>query len=112
MPAVITSLLIGALIGAVNGTSIFFDKEERHKLSVFLATIARNAFVGILTYYSLTAQTKWWNAMMSGILYGSLLGFVVLLAKGGLKNKDHLIMLPFSALTGAAIGLLLWKLYY
>ena len=112
MPPVVTSLLVGMLVGAVNGTSIFFVKDEPHKGAVFAATIMRNAFVGLLTYYTLTAQTKWWGGLMSGTVYGFLLGLVVLLAKGGLRNRQHLVILPFSALTGAAIGLLLWKLFY
>jgi hypothetical protein len=112
MPPVVTSMLVGMLIGAVNGTSIFFVKEEPHKGAVFAATIMRNAFVGLLTYYTLTALTKWWGALLSGTVYGVLLGSVVLLAKGGFKERQHLIILPFSALTGAAIGLVLWKLFY
>ena len=112
MPPIVTSLLVGALIGAINGTSIFFVKQEPNKIAVFFATTLRNAFVGMLTYYTLNAETKWWNALLSGTVYGIMLGLVVLLAKGGFKNKHHLIILPFSAFTGAAIGLVLWKLFF
>jgi hypothetical protein len=105
-------MLVGMLVGAVNGTSIFFIRNEPHKAAVFAATIMRNAFVGLLTYYSLNVQTRWWGALLSGTVYGLMLGLVVVLAKGGLKDRQHLVILPFSALTGAAIGLLLWKLYY
>lgn len=111
MLPVFTSLLLGALVGAFNGTSIFFVKEEPYKMQVFLATVMRNAFVGLITYFTLHAHTAWWNALLSGTLYGFLLGLVVVLAKGGNK-KHHLVILPFSALTGSAIGLLLWKIFF
>ncbi|HEY6161664.1 MAG TPA: hypothetical protein VI112_10585 [Bacteroidia bacterium] len=108
----LTSMLIGALIGAVNGTSIFFVREEPYKLAIFTATIFRNSFVGLLTWFTLHATTPWWMALASGTVYGTLLGGAVMLAQGKFRNRQHLVILPFSALTGAAIGLVLWKTFY
>ena len=104
------SLLIGAIIGALNGISIFFVKEEVYKIEVFLATTLRNAMVGQLVFYALEPDDKWWYALVYGGSFGFVLGLVVFLAGGGFKNRHQIMVLPMSLFTGMLIGILVWWL--
>ena len=104
------SLLIGAIIGALNGISIFFVKEEHYKIEVFLATTLRNAMVGQLVFYALDLNDQWWYSLVYGGSFGFVLGLVVFLATGGFKTRHQLVILPLSLFTGMLTGILVWWL--
>ena len=104
------ALLIGAIIGALNGISIFFVKEEPYKIEVFLATTLRNAMVGQLIYYALDINDQWWYSLLLGGSFGLVLGLVVFLATGGFKTRHQWMVLPLALFTGMLTGILVWWL--
>ena len=57
------AILIGAVLGAIDGAGIFFATEEPYKLQIFLAATLKGAMVGILTGFSLTAASRWWSGL-------------------------------------------------
>ena len=101
-------LLIGAIVGALEGVSIFFAPEEPYKLEIFLAATLKGLLVGLLTGLSLNAQSLWWQGLGYGLLYGLALALVVFLAKGGFrKAHDAPYVLLGGAITGAIAGWLI-----
>ena len=51
------AVLIGAVLGAIDGAGIFFATEEPYKLQIFLAATLKGAMVGILTF--MAAHSPW-----------------------------------------------------
>ena len=89
-------LIIGAVLGALDGAGIFFAPEEPYKWQIFLAATLKGALVGLLTGFSLAADSRWWTGIGTGAAYGFAFGLVVYLAKGGPKSGDAPYVIPSS----------------
>jgi len=101
-------LLIGGVVGALTGSSLFFVREEPYKVETFLATTLRSILVSLLTGFSLSASGSWWQGLGFGALYGLATTLVVFLTEGAFKKgKDAPYLLIGGVVTGAVIGLLI-----
>jgi hypothetical protein len=103
-------VLIGAVLGALEGASIFFEPREPFKWQILCAATLGGVLVALLTGFSLAATTRWWSAMLIGALYGFAFSLVVYLAKGGPKSGDAPYVIPSGIIKGGLIGLfiVLW----
>src|SRR2546423_3650121 len=99
------AVLIGAVLGAIDGAGIFFATEEPYKLQIFLAATLKGALVGILTGFSLTAASRWWTGVALGGIYGLAFALVVYFAKGGSHSADAPYVVPGGIVMGALTGL-------
>ncbi len=81
-------VVIGAVLGALDGVGIFFEPKEPYKWEIFFAATLKGVLVALLTGFSLAATTRWWSAMVTGALYGLAFSLVIYLAKGGPKSGD------------------------
>src|SRR5215831_17681263 len=100
-------VLIGAVLGGLDGVGIFFEPKEPYKWQILFAATLKGILVALLTGFSLSATTRWWFAMATGALYGLLFSLVIYLAKGGSKSGDAPYVVPSGIITGALIGLLI-----
>jgi hypothetical protein len=100
-------LIIGALMGGLNGAGIFFEPREPYKVEILLAAILKGILISLLTAFSLGAGSSWLRGAGFGMLYGFAFGFVIFLAKGAFKSKDAPYVVPVSVITGLIIGVLL-----
>jgi hypothetical protein len=98
-------VLIGAVLGALDGVGIFFEPKERYKWQILCAATLKGVLVALLTGFSLAATTRWWSAMATGALYGLAFSLVIYLAKGGPKSGDAPYVIPSGVITGGLIGL-------
>jgi len=99
-------LIIGGVIGAVEGGSVFFARDEPYKTEIFLAATLKGVLVGLLTGLSLGTQSLWWQGAALGSLYGLVFALVVFLAKGGMRGRDAPYVVPSGLVTGGIIGIL------
>lgn len=106
-------VVIGAVLGALDGAGIFFAREEPYKWQIFLAATLKGALVGLLAGFSLAPSSRWWTGIGTGALYGFAFALVVYLAKGGPQSGDAPYVIPsgiiFGALTGLFIVILAFK---
>src|SRR5262249_85271 len=102
---VLTVVLIGAVLGGLDGVGIFFEPKEPYKWQILCAAIFKGVLVALLTDFSLAATTSWWTAMATGVLYGLAFSLVIYLAKGGSKSGDAPYVIPSGIITGGLIGL-------
>jgi len=100
-------LIIGALMGGLNGAGIFFEPREPYKVEILLAAILKGILISLLTAFSLGAGSSWLRGAGFGMLYGFAFGFVIFLAKGAFKSKDAPYVVPMSIITGLITGVLL-----
>jgi len=98
-------VVIGAVLGALDGVGIFFEPREPYKWQILFAATLKDVLVALLTGFSLAATTRWWSAMVTGALYGFAFGLVIYLAKGGPKSGDAPYVIPSGIITGGLIGL-------
>ena len=103
-------VVIGAVLGALDGVGIFFEPKEPYKWQILFAATLKGVLVALLTGFSLAATTRWWSAMVTGALYGLAFSLVIYLAKGGPKSGDAPYVIPSGIITGGLIGLfiVLW----
>ena len=103
-------MLIGAVLGALDGVGIFFEPREPHKWQIFCAATLKGVLTALLTGFSISATTRWWLAI--GSLYGLAFAVVIYLAKGGPKSGDAPYVVPSGIITGGLIGLfiLIWAI--
>ena len=101
------ALLIGAVLGALDGVGIFWAPEEPYKVEIFLAATLKGLLVGLMTALSMNVESRWWQGLGYGLLYGFAFALVVFLAKGGLKSKDAPFVIPAGVVAGAVTGLLI-----
>jgi len=101
----LTVILIGVVLGALDGVGIFFEPKEPYKWQILGAATMKGVLVALLTGFSLSATSRWWSAMVTGALYGLSFGLVVYLAKGGPKSGDAPYVIPSGIITGGLIGL-------
>ncbi len=106
---VIVVVVIGGIIGALDGVGIFFAPGEPFKIQIFFAAILKGILVSILTGLSLMSRSAWWQGAGYGLLYGFSFALVIFLAKGGFKSRDAPYVVPSGAILGVVTGLLLVK---
>jgi hypothetical protein len=103
-------LVIGAVIGALDGVGIFFAPDEPFKIEIFVSrTILKEILVALLTGLSLTSSSAWWQGALYGLLYGVAFALVIFLTKGGFKSMDAPYVVASGAILGIVTGLLLLK---
>lgn len=103
-------IIIGAVLGFLDGVGIFFEPKEPYKWQILCAATLKGVMVALLTGFSLAASTRWWSAIATGTLYGFAFSLVIYLAKGGPKSGDAPYVIPSGIVTGGLIGLfiLIW----
>ena len=89
-----TVIVIGAVLGGLEGATIFFEPREPYKWQIVCAATLGGVLVALLTAFSVTASTRWWYAMVIGAFYGFAFALVVYLAKGGPKIGRRAICDP------------------
>ena len=99
--------LVGMVLGAIEGATIFFEPREPYKWQILCAATLNGALVALLTGFSLTAATRWWSAMVIGALYGLMASVSIYLAKGGPTSGDAPYVIPSGIIKGALIGLVI-----
>ena len=97
-------VVIGAVLGALDGVGIFFEPREPYKWQILFAATLKGGLVALLTGFSLAATTRWWSAVVTGTLYGFAFSLVIYLAKGG-PIRDAPYVIPSGIITGGLIGL-------
>jgi hypothetical protein len=102
---VLTVIVIGAVLGALDGGGIFFEPKEPYKWQIFFAAVLKSILVALLTGFSLNTSFRWWSAIAIGALYGLAFSLVVYLAKGGPTSGDAPYVIPSGIITGGLIGL-------
>jgi hypothetical protein len=105
-------LLIGAVIGALDGGGVFFAPGEPYRIEIFAAAILKGVLVALMIALSLRNNRSLVAGAGLGLLYGFAFGLVVFLAKGGLKSMDAPYVVPSGAVMGAITGLLVAKLAF
>ncbi len=100
-------LSIGGVVGAIEGGSVFFARDEPYKWEITLAATLKGLLVGLLTGLSLRPHSSWWQAAGLGSLYGLGSALVVFLAKGAFKGHDAPYVVPSGVVAGALIGVLI-----
>ena len=98
-------VVIGAVLGALDGVGIFFEPQEPCKLQILFAATLKGVLVALLTGFSLAATARWWSAMIVGAIYGLAFSLVIYLAKGGPKSGDAPYVIPGGIITGGLAGL-------
>jgi len=103
-------LLIGAVLGAVDGGGIFFAPGEPYPTEIFSAAILKGVLVALMIGFSLKARAPLLRGAAFGLLYGLAFALVVFLAKGGVASMDAPYVVPSGAVFGIIAGLLVAKL--
>ena len=98
-------VVIGTVLGALDGVGIFFEPKEPYKWQILFAATLKGVLVALLTGFSVAATTRWWSAMVTGALYGLAFSLVIYLAKGGPQAGDAPYVIPSGIITGGLIGL-------
>jgi hypothetical protein len=98
-------VIIGAVLGGLDGVGIFFEPKEPYKWQILFAATLKGVLVALLAGFSLAATTRWWSGMVTGALYGLAFSLVIYLAKGGPKSGDAPYVIPSGIITGGLIGL-------
>ena len=101
----LTVVVIGAVLGVLDGAGIFFEPDEPYKWQIPFAATLKGGLVALLTGFSLAPTTRWWSAMVTGALYGFVFSLVIYLAKGGPKSGDAPYVIPSGIITAGLIGL-------
>lgn len=102
----VSVIVIGLLIGAIDGVGIFFVPEESYPVEIFIGATLKGILVAFLVANVLRQRGGWLKALSVGALYGVLFAIVIFLAKGGWQSGDAPFVVPFGALMGGIIGLL------
>ena len=100
-------LIIGAVLGILDGAGIFFEPKEPYKWQILMAATLKGLLVALLTGSALSASTRWFSATAIGAFYGFAFSLVIYLAKGGPKSGDAPYVIPGGIVTGGLIGLFL-----
>ena len=98
-------IIIGVVLGALDGVGIFFAPEEPYKWQILIAAMLKGALVGLLTGFSLAPTSRWWSGIGTGAFYGLAFALVIYLAKGGPKSGDAPYVIPSGIITGGLTGL-------
>jgi hypothetical protein len=101
----LTVIVIGAVLGVLDGVGIFFAPEEPYKWQILIAATLKGALVGLLTGFSLAPTSRWCSGIGTGAFYGLAFALVIYLAKGGPESGDAPYVIPSGIVTGGLIGL-------
>ncbi len=104
MPLVIG---IGALLGLLGASGIYFDPRTPGKRFIVAAGTLRGALVAVVTDLSMTMHSGWIIGSGFGLLYGTLFGAMICLSKGPTALQHAKYIIPTSAVTGAISGALI-----
>jgi hypothetical protein len=106
----LTVIVIGAVLGVLDGVGIFFEPKEPYKWQILFAATLKGILVALLTGFSLATTTRWWSATVTGSLYGFAFSLVIYLAKGGPRSGDAPYVIPSGIIAGGLTGLfiLIW----
>jgi hypothetical protein len=74
---IIVVLVIGGVIGALDGVGIFFARDEPFKVEILIAAILKGILVALLTGLSLASSSAWWQGALYGLLYGFVFALVI-----------------------------------
>ena len=105
-------ILIGAVLGGLDGVWIFFEPREPYKGQIFCAATLKGVLTALLVGFSISASTRWWFAIAIGAMYGLAFSTVIYLAKGGANSGDAPYVIPSGIITGGVMGvlILLWAI--
>ena len=103
---------IGAVLGLVGASGIYFDPRTPGKRFIVAAGTLRGTLVAIVTGLSMTARSGWVAGSGFGLLYGALFGAMICLSKGSAALQHAKYIIPASAVTGAFSGALIAWLAY
>jgi hypothetical protein len=73
----VAALVIGGVMGALDGAGIFFARDEPFKIEIFVAAILKGILVALSTGFYLTSSSAWWQGALYGLLYGLALALVI-----------------------------------
>src|SRR5207248_9853974 len=93
-------LIIGALMGGLNGVGIFFEPREPYKVEILLAAILKRILISLLSAFSLGAFCSWLRCAGFGLLYAFAFGLVIFLANGAFYSTYAPYVVPMSSITG------------
>jgi formate/nitrite transporter FocA (FNT family) len=79
-------LLIGGIMGALDGIGISAAPDEPYKIEIFLAAMLKGMLVSLVTALSLTNRSAPWQGAGYGLLYGS--AFAVALSAVNLLKQS------------------------
>ena len=99
-------LLIGIIVGALDGGGIFFVKKEPYKLEIFLAALLKSSLVSFMLSLLLSTSNTVWDSIWIGAVVGTLFALIVFLAKGAFASGDAPLVVPFGLVWGALTGYL------
>jgi len=102
-------ILIGIIIGILNGGGIFFEPAEPYKVEIFFAAILNVILVCIITGLSIKEHHRLKHGILFGLLYGFLFAVVVYLAKGGFASGDAPYVVPADMFFGSVSGYFVYK---
>jgi len=85
---VILASILGIVIGALEGATIFFVPEEPHKVGIFLGATLKGLVVGLLVGLSLSSHSSWLQGIGFCLAYGFVLSLMITLPDGGFYSKD------------------------
>jgi hypothetical protein len=98
---------IGAVLGLVGASGIYFDPRIPGKRFIVAAGTLRGTLVAITTALSMTAHSGWVAGSGFGLLYGGLFGAMICLSKGSAALQHAQYIISTSAVTGALSGALI-----
>lgn len=104
MPLVIG---IGAVLGLLGASGIYFDPRTPGKRLIVAAGTLRGTLVAIITALSMVSHSGWVVGSGFGLLYGTLFGALICLSKGTAALQHAKFIIPTSAVTGALGGALI-----
>jgi drug/metabolite transporter (DMT)-like permease len=55
----LTVVVIGVVLGVLDGVGIFFEPKEPYKWQILFAATLKGVLVALLTGFSLAATTRW-----------------------------------------------------
>ncbi len=99
-------LLIGLIIGFLEGLPVLFIPQEPHRYGVVGASTIKGGLIGLLLFATIRSGYAGWSLISFGAVYGCLLALVSTLPEGGLSSKEAKYIFPFGIAGGAIIGLL------
>jgi hypothetical protein len=98
---------IGAVLGLLGASGIYFDPRVPGKRFIVAAGTLRGMLVAIITGLSMTVHSGWVAGSGFGLLYGALFGVMLCLSKGSAALQHAKYIIPASAVTGALTGVMI-----
>lgn len=87
-------VLIGVVLGALDGVGVLFAPEEPYKWQILFAATLKGMPVALLTGLSLSESSHWWTALAAGAFYGFAFALVIFLAQGRPEIRRRALHYP------------------